>query len=147
MATPDFRISYKAPVHGWLTLTVAVNGTAVEIDASDVPNNPIENLLAALEVAADGGPSSVWWNLEPDGYFMYFTPRGEHIHFRLEFATCSDASRGKTVLDASGSPAQILLPFWRFVREFQSHSYDEPHWPVTDYSRIDAVKEKITLPG
>lgn len=140
---PKIKLSHTAPVHGWLTLTVEINGRIEEIDASDVPNNPIEELLSALAQAASGCPSDVWWHLEPDGYFMYFTPCGDEVQFKLEFAVNSDASRGKVVLEAQGTPEQILLPFWRFIREFQTHCYNEPHWPVSDYRGIEALKAKI----
>ncbi len=140
---PAITLAHAPPTHGWLTLTVTVNGTVVEIDASDVPNNPIEDLLAGLELAANGGAARIWWHLEPDGYFMCFTPCGNEIHFELEFAAESRVSRAKKNVEIKGSAAQILLPFWRFVREFQSHGYVEPHWPSTDYSRIDVVKKRI----
>lgn len=146
MSNPAIRISYAPPSHGWLTLTVSVNEQAVEIDASDVPNNPVEDLLSALELAANGVPSSVWWHLEPAGYFMYFTPINGSIHFKIEYVAHSEQAQGKSVVEISGSPAQILLPFWRFVREFQTHEFEEPHWPVIDWNRILAVKDSILLP-
>lgn len=147
MPTPDIHVSYKPPSHGWLTLTVLVNEKTVEIDASDVPNNPVEELLSALELAANGVPSSVWWHLEPDGYFMYFTPSGNDVQFKLVFAAASEPARGREVLETHGSPRQVLLPFWRFVRDFQSHDFHEPHWPHTDYQGILAVRDNISLSG
>lgn len=141
----DIHISYQPPSHGWLAVSILVDGQSGEIDASDVPNNPVEDLLVALDLAANGVPSSVWWHLEPDGYLMYFTPDGEEFQFKLVFATESDFARGREVAETRGNAAQILLPFWRFVREFQSHDFQEPHWPHTDYKRILAVKDDIRL--
>ena len=145
MTFSDIHVSYQPPLHGWLTISILVDGQTVEIDASDVPNNPVEDLLVALNLAANGVPSSVWWHLEPDGYFMHFTPDGDEIQFKLVFATESDGARGREVAETRGNAAQVLLPFWRFVREFQSHDFQEPHWPVTDYKRIRAVKDEIQL--
>ena len=143
MRTPDIHISYEPPLHGWLTMTILVNEEIVKIDASDVPNNPVEDLLAALDLAATGVPSSVWWHLEPDGYFMYFTPHGKDVQFKLVFATESEPARGREVVEARGNAVQVLLPFWRFVREFQSRDFQQPHWPSTDYKRILVVKDNI----
>lgn len=128
-----------------MTISILVNGQTVEIDASDVPNNPVEDLLVALDLAANGVPSSVWWHLEPDGYFMDFTPNGEEVQFKLVFATESERAHGREVVGTRGNAAQVLLPFWRFIREFQSHDFQEPHWPLTDYRRILAVKDNIRL--
>jgi hypothetical protein len=145
MIIPEIQVSYEPPQHGWLTLTILVNGQAVEIDASDVPNNPVEDLLTALDLAANGIPSSVWWHLEPDGYFMYFTPNDGGVHFKLVFATKSKSALARDIMEIHGSPAQVLLPFWRFVRDFQSHAFPEPHWPHTDFERILDVKDRIRL--
>ncbi|WP_141832681.1 hypothetical protein [Herbaspirillum sp. SJZ107] len=145
MPLSDIHIFYQPPSHGWLTISILIDGQTVEIDASAVPNNPVEDLLVALDLAANGVPSSVWWHLEPDGYFMYFTPNGEEIQFKLVFAIESDRACGREVVETRGNAAQVLLPFWRFVREFQSHDFQEPHWPLTDYKRILAVKDDIRL--
>jgi hypothetical protein len=136
-------LKHKPPSHGWLSLALRVGDQVVEIDASDVPNNPVQDLLAAVEGAALGCPASVWLNLEPDGYFMHFTPVGAEVEFKLEYATRSQPSLARLVLSGSGSRSEVLLPFWRFLRDFQSRSYPEPHWPRVDFGRIGAIKRHI----
>ena len=129
-------------------VTLTVGAQVVEIDASDVPNKPVADLLDALDLATYGTPSRVWWHLEPDGYFMYFTPDGHRVHFRIDFAPDSDSksARVHTVAETSGSRVQVLLPFWCFVRNFQSRAYAEPHWPPDDFERIGVVKARIKQP-
>ncbi|MFZ6711680.1 hypothetical protein [Undibacterium sp. TC9W] len=134
------QISYQAPVNGWLALTLTLDGKPIEIDASDVPNNPVEELAAAIQSAASGLDASVWWNLEPAGYFMYFERVLAEVRLRIEYAGDGKRSHAKEVAIIQGSNAQILKPFWRFLREFQSHSYGEPHWPDVDYERIQEIK-------
>lgn len=68
------HIAYEAPEHGWLTVTVTVAGKALVIDASDVPNNPVQDLIAALDAASQGTESCVSWPLEPDAYVTYLQP-------------------------------------------------------------------------
>ena len=139
------RISlrHEPPSHGWLQLQLDVEGRTVGIDASDVPNNPIQELVEAIERAATGEKSCVWWHLEPDGYFMHFAPAEKEIELRLEFAPRSERSRSQAILSFQGGRAEVLLPFWRFLREFQSHSYAEPHWPGVNYDRLLAIKAAI----
>lgn len=136
-------LKHEAPSHGWLPLRLDVSGQSVKINASDVPNNPIQELVEALDKAASGTQSCVWWHLEPDGYFMDFIPADEEIEFKLSFATGSERIRSQEVTSATGSRAEILLPFWRFLREFQSRSYAEPHWQAVDYRRILAIRARI----
>lgn len=137
---PHINVKCRPPSHGWLALKLKVNEHTIKIDASDVPNNPMQELLFALDNAAHGMEASVWWNLEPDGYFMRFTPVGSEVEFALDFAIRSERAQSRPVLSARGSRSTVLLPFWRFVRDFQSRSYQEPHWPSVNYERIHAVK-------
>jgi len=140
---PPIGLRHDAPSHGWLTLRLTAGDKTVTIDASDVPNNPLQDLIAAIEAAATGTESSVWWHLEPDGYFTNFKPAGSEIHFSVEFATRSEKRLAQCVVSVSGKREEVLLPFWRFLREFQSHSYQEPHWPSVDFSRMQAIKLSI----
>lgn len=140
------RIRHEPPSHGWLPIHLSLNGQDVLIVASDVPNNPIQELLEALESAAHGRYASVWWHLEPDGYFMRFVPIGDEIKLLLEFAPGSIARRAEEVLCLQGTRVEVLLSFWRFVRDFQSRSYSEMDWPSVDYSRIRLIREAIGLP-
>ncbi|MFZ6778715.1 hypothetical protein ACO0LD_17975 [Undibacterium sp. Ji83W] len=134
------QIAYQAPNNGWLALTLTLDGKIIEIDASDVPNNPIQELIAALEDVVRGLDSSVWWHLEPAGYLMYFERVSEEVRLRIDYSNNSKRSHAKEVAVIQGSPAQILKPFWRFLREFQSHSFNEPHWPYVDYQRLPEIK-------
>lgn len=134
------KIAYQAPTNGWLKLTFALDDKLIEIDASDVPNNPIQELVAALENIARGLDSSVWWNLEPAGYFMYFERVSEEVRLRIDYSNDSKPGHAKEVAVIRGTPAQILKPFWRFLREFQSHAFAEPHWPYVDYQRVQEIK-------
>ena len=137
------RVQHEPPSHGWLPILLEASGHSVTIDASDVPNNPIQELIEAIDQAASGAQSCVWWHLEPDGYFMQFTPSRDEIEFKLSFSPNSAHSQSKEVLSVRGSRAEVLLPFWRFLREFQSHSYAEPHWPAVNYERLLVIKASI----
>jgi hypothetical protein len=140
---PRIELSYEPPSNGWLPLRLSVNGQTSEFHASDVPNNPICDLAVAIEKAAKGEPSFVWWHLEPDGYFMHFVPLGDKIEFRLEFSANSDRHKTRSVVSVQDQREKILIVFWRFLRNFQSHQYNEPHWPATDDSRMQTIKSLI----
>jgi len=137
------RIQHTPPSHGWVSLRLSVGDQSVAIDASDVPNNPIQDLVDAIDLVACGVHSQVWWHLEPDGYFMRFEPIGNDVLFRLDFAPRSERRLAEPVLSLRGSRAEVLLPFFRFLREFQSHAYREPHWPEVHYERLFAVKAQL----
>ncbi|WP_170860257.1 hypothetical protein [Duganella sp. CF458] len=139
------QVRHEAPSNGWLPIRLTVSGREIVIVASDVPNNPVQELLETLESAARGSEASVWWHLEPDGYYLRFFPIGGEIKLVLEFAAESKACCVEDVLSIQGTRAEVLLPFWRFLREFQSYDYSEPDWPSVDYRRIAAVREAIGI--
>ncbi len=141
--TLDIDIDAAPPHNGWLLVTLTVNGHAIEIDASDVPNNPVEQLARALALCTQGEPAQVWWNMEPDGYFTCFTPHGDDVELRIDFAFASDKKRAQNVVTVSGKRAEVLMPFWKFTKQFQSRGFAEPHWPATDYGDLEAVKKRI----
>jgi len=136
-------IHHEPPSHGWLPLRLTVGDQTIQVEVSDVPNNPIQELIEALDCAASGTEARVWWHLEPDGYFLRFKPVDQEVLLALEFAPHSERSDASAVLSFQGAPEAVLLPFWRFVREFQSHAYAEPHWPSVNYDRLLAIKQRI----
>ena len=140
---PPIHIHCEPPSHGWLTLQLRVGDRCIEIDASDVPNNPVQDLADALDLAARGLRGQVWWNLEPDGYFMSFEPVGDALRFQLDFAPCSERRSATTVLAFQGARSETLLPFWRFLRAFQSRAYAASDWPAVNYERLPAIKTNL----
>ena len=115
----------------------------IDIDASYTPNNPVQQLIEALHAATRGDAARVWWHLEPDGYFLRFEPDGERIRLQLDFAYDSIPSRSRNVLAIEGTREEMLLPFWRFLRGFQSGEPHAPHWPDVDYRDIHVIEDRI----
>lgn len=137
------KITYEPPRQGWLRLSLQLAEKTIEIDASDVPNNPVQDLIDALAGAAHGHSTSVWWNLEPAGYFIYFQHVRNEVQLSIKYDDASKESRAHDIAMIQGSPAKILLPFWRFLRDFQSRSFTEPHWPDVNYDHIQQIKLQL----
>lgn len=100
----------------------------------------------ALYAATRGDAARVWWHLEPEGYFLHFEPDGERVRLRLDFALHGDPARARNVLTLDGTPREILLPFWRFLRKFQSGEPHAPHWPTIDYRDLDVIADRLRHP-
>ena len=76
-----FKLSFAKPQNGWLPTTLKVDRKIIEFCASNVPNNPIEELIYCLSRTLNNLESSVWWHLEPGGYFFYFKPDNDRLQF------------------------------------------------------------------
>jgi hypothetical protein len=138
----NFRIRFGNPHHGWLPVLIAFADRELEFEASDVPNNCIENLVDALFVAARNAESEVWWSLEPAAYHFGFFPNGDLIE--LKISHCNDfRGRKVEVLTVQGTKSELLLSLWRSIRHFQSLNAVEPHWPPVRYGDLELLKQKI----
>jgi len=126
------KVEFGNPYHGWLPVSLAAGQFELEIEASNVPANPIYLLVDALQKALVGLESAVWWHLEPSGYYFNFIPLGnEECTLKITYTNGVAPEKVKNVFEMQGSFKQILLPFWRAVRKFDSHGYSEHHWPET----------------
>lgn len=55
-----------SPKHGWLPMRVCVGGLAFEVEASNVLNDPVAELIVLLEASI--WPAWIWIWEEPGGY-------------------------------------------------------------------------------
>ena len=72
MPTAPVTVTYEPPEHGWVKLRLTIVDREIEIDASDVPNNPVQELAVAVREMSEGRNASVWWHLEPRWFVMSF---------------------------------------------------------------------------
>jgi hypothetical protein len=137
-------IRHQPPEHGWLTFYVTVDDRTIEIDASDVPNNPVQDLLDAIRLVAQGENARVWWHLEPGWYIFDFEHRGGTVLFRIATVVETVSGLHETeVASIETATPEMLLVFLRFLRRFQSENHSEPHWPEVDYRDISLIRDMI----
>ena len=123
------KLHFEPPQHGWMMVRLDVEDAFLEFVAADVPTNPIHELADALRMIPEGHPAEVWWHLEPEGYFFVFEPVGDEVAFTVYYAEDSEEEERRELATLRGTPKEVLLPFWRALKEFQAFGADEPHWP------------------
>jgi hypothetical protein len=140
----DFSIAFGVAQNGWLSLHVKAGSVELEFSGSDVPNNPVQELIDALANAAAGVDGAVWWHLEPDGYYFQFSPMQDNVRLQVFYESFQQQTKQKTeVASVISSKQQVLLPIWRALRKLETTQLAEPHWPPVDFSRITAIKESL----
>jgi hypothetical protein len=140
------KCKFGVPNHGWLQFVFSVDAFELDIDISDVPMNPIDALVSALLCALDGLDAEVWLHLEPGGYHLRFVPLpAEQLRLRIEFSDRDTRAQihRSIVFDKVGEKREIILPIWRALKEFDSHSYREPAWPKCDAVRLEQLEKRI----
>jgi len=128
------------PEHGWVSIMLVHNETEILFESSDVPNNPISELITAIELTLSGRNASVWWHLEPAGYYFNFKTEGSELKFEILYSLNSNEPEAQSVLVVRGGLHELLIPFWRALRKFETYNHEELHWPSTDFSSLAELK-------
>lgn len=108
-------VTHSPPEHGWLTVSFVTPGTSVEVDASDALNNPLQDLVTALDDVLGGNPASVRWFLEPGAFVLNLVPDGQSV--ALHLTLCRDSLEGNDeeehcISSALGRPSSPRFAGW-----------------------------------
>lgn len=143
------EIEFGIPEHGWLPTTFKFGEYQLELEISDVPQDPIVQLCDALIQINKGvkEPNQIIWHLEPYCYYLQLMiVDGQYKVVVLESDEFDSPS--KTTKEIIGSFETIILPLYRGIKKFSSKSYRKPHWDELNSERIDEltnlIKEKKT---
>ncbi|MEO9898557.1 MAG: hypothetical protein ABJD13_08320 [Paracoccaceae bacterium] len=140
------KCKFGKPQHGWLPVELLLDDEVLELNVSDVPVNPINCLILGLDRTINGLHDEIFFHLEPDGYYLCFQCLAEHsFDFRLErFETDTVQQEKRTLIyESTGNKHEIILPFWRAIKDFSSHSYAEPAWPAVDNGALSKLTKSV----
>jgi hypothetical protein len=141
----SLRVAFGKPEHGWLPVSIRLGEKLLEFDASDVPVNPVDELVEALLAVTDGHPKTVWWHLEPLGYYCYFTPQSKEVQLRITF---EGHFGGEQEITIAILPKQdVLLAFWSAIQTLLSYDLGEYDWPKLAVENLRILEEKMQKLG
>jgi hypothetical protein len=138
MTKEKLKIEFGQPEHGWLPVDMRHGDFELNFEASDVPINPIDQLISGIRQITKGISTEVWWHLEPAGYYFDFDIKGDEYNLRISFAK-NDRADKELVYETQGKFEDIIMPFYRSIKSFFTQTIEEPHWPKTDEREIKAL--------
>ncbi|MDJ0366408.1 hypothetical protein QMK33_14715 [Hymenobacter sp. H14-R3] len=128
-------VNFGEPARGWLPITFRAGTFELVLDAADVPVNPLESLCEALAVVSAEGNAQVFWHLEPAECRFDFKNQAAEI--TLTLAERPTRTRPFTqIFQVTGTSKEMLMPFYRALAQFASHSYSEAHWPTLSKHKL-----------
>ncbi|WP_144395593.1 hypothetical protein [Pleionea sediminis] len=139
----DLKLNFDTPQHGWLPCELRLGDRFVEFEASDVPNNPVSDLVDSLWKGIRGEASEVWWHLEPAGYYFLMEPKESELLFKLQFSPDSTIAKRRTVFEASLNLKKTLMMFWRSAKKTGSFPVSDTDWPGIGDKDMNELKLKI----
>jgi hypothetical protein len=142
MTKEKLKIEFGQPEHGWLPVDFKHGEFELHFEASDVPVNPMDQLISGIRQIIQGIKMQVWWHLEPGGYYFDFEKEGENYKLRILFSDTSTTDR-ELIFETQGNYDNIIMPFYRSIRNFFTRIIEEPHWPKTEEIEIKKLTELV----
>lgn len=107
---------FESPHAGWLALYVRAGETEISLDVSYVPNDFLEELIAAVAsvISIDGSFSAMAYE-EPEQAFVVLTRRDRAVVLSVQRHLDSEP-----IFTFSGTVASVVLPIWRGLRRLQA---------------------------
>ncbi len=129
--SPKLLFTLGTPDHGWLPVELRYGDFYLSIDASDVPNDPLEALLLVVTQLKSNEQRRVTWWLEPAAYFFDFTKIGEELVLQVLQTNDLNQERAEEqqLIKIKGTAREILRPFRAALKQFYNITYEEKHWP------------------
>ena len=123
MKINQLNIFFDNPVHGWLPVTMQFNGKELELDVSDVPVEPIGELVSALLDISESRSKKITWFLEPVECDLAFVVIGD-------FTTLEVSLNDKSLVYSIEMETNVmLLTLWRALRKFETFDVKD-HWEI-----------------
>jgi hypothetical protein len=122
-----FLVRFGHPAHGWLPLTIEVDGNPLEFLISCTPNDFLDGLInSLLSFLSYKGKFVATANEEPKENEFLFDNTGDHPIFRI--IQYEDARRkensGIELFKYEAEPLSIVLAFWRALRRLERQDKD-----------------------
>jgi hypothetical protein len=148
-------IVFETASNGWLPVRLELNDEVLGFAASDVADNPLEQLCNSLLDMAANRESTTEWFLEPDRYEFLFSPTRDEVSFAVELVERRTENlkdlpeTRRRILSWSGPSAELFLSFWRALKK-REHSSDNSVWPVVSpslFASVDAQASRYKHEG
>lgn len=127
----SISIVLGTPKHGWLPVDFHYKDFHLEFAASDVLNDPIEELYEIVTKLQDDEVKRTTWWLEPAAYFFDFEKKGQIITLTIIETDDlhNETAENTQLLIITGDEKGVIEPFRNELRQFSSHTHEENHWP------------------
>lgn len=132
-------LKFGIPSHGWLPVDLKAGSLHLNFHASDVLNNPLDELYISIKRLLEHKTGEVTWWLEPYTYFFYFERTGTK-DFRLTISEARHIDKEKQQVEAfEGTYKELIAPMRKALLDFCELEYDERQWPF-GYKKEDVEK-------
>jgi hypothetical protein len=137
----ELSVTFGKPKHGWLPITLRIGGQQINFDASDVPINPIDELLRVLLGVLQDNEGTVWWHLEPEGYYLHFEPKDKMV--LLTLTSEENKNSQSKIAEITATQRNVVLTFRAAINTLLSYDIREHDWPETSEKNLAELEKAI----
>lgn len=149
----EIKLHFGRARHGWLPTTLEVDGETLTFDVSYLPHDFVGELAAALAGVLDRPGEHVARICEEptehEWRFRSFDPSA--VVFEVMTYRDGRGGRGEVVARTWGPPLDVVLPFWRGLRELSSRAQAErfrANWSAPfPFDALDRLSERVERAG
>jgi hypothetical protein len=127
-----FKVYFGELIKNNLPIKLKTTDQEISFIASNIPYNSLSELVYALIAILTYKQLTVnvRWSTEPIEYEFCFSVKNKDASLVINEYPDSRRKQGteKIKFSISGSPIDIVLPFWRTLRDFQSHPNELSSW-------------------
>lgn len=124
----SISIIFGEPSHGWLPVKFIHKEFKLDLDASDVLNDPVAELYDAVMNINYGRQSKITWWLEPYTYFFRLQFNEKEYTLTITEARDIDGKEEDTY-KCSGNYNEIIKPCINAILALYSRPIKKDHWP------------------
>ncbi|UWX53726.1 hypothetical protein NYZ99_11260 [Maribacter litopenaei] len=136
------ELTFGMPNSGWLPTKLKTSDIALTFNASNIPENPIDQLCESLILALNGIETEMNWDLEPESYIFGLKPSGKEIDFNI--LKSGGLTKKRTLIyKLNGDFQSVILPMYRSLKKFNSLEYKKTDWTKIDQTKLDKLTKLV----
>lgn len=127
----DFiSITLGTPKYGWLPVAFRYKDFQINFDASNVLNDPIDELTYVTTQLRDKETKRITWWLEAPAYFFDITKNDNNFSLTIFYSDdlLDNVTKPKLLMRIKGSKDEIIEPLRLALKHFETLTYEKQHW-------------------
>lgn len=126
----SISIILRTPDYGWLPVTFRYQEFNLDFYASNVLNDPVEELLDIAYELKDKEKKRITWWREAPAYFFDVEKNGNSYCLTISETTdlLKKTAENKLILTITGTEKEIIEPLRVALQQFAELEYERSHW-------------------
>lgn len=126
----SISISLGTPDYGWLPVDFRYKDFQIDFDASNVLNDPIDEINYVITQLQDNETKRITFWLEAPAYFFDITKKGSNFILTISYSDdlFDKITEPNLLQTINGSESEIIEPLRSALKRFETLTYDKQNW-------------------